>query len=565
MFDRHIGFAITFIALTVYSRSGISYDIPATCFLAFTMGVAIYICAPPIASQWGMLLLASTLASAVYFGAGSYVSYVLLAACAFVIFLSSALLGQVCHSNTKLRSGLAYGLVAAALFNAGAGIIQYLGFSQLLGGLVLVTTDTGRAHGNLGQSNHLATLCCIALVVLRASLESSHLTAGLDTSVKTKKKRQYIGVLWALGLAIGLSISRTGLLQLVMLVLLFLTWWKIKDDQHWFVGHLLAAYMVAQTLFPALLSLIGENASHMGGRVIEGSSGRLTVWAQTLELIRQKPFTGWGWREFGYARYINMQGASGGQYFDNAHNFVLQLAVELGLIRTGLVLLVPIVYLYIFKPWQAKKASVRTAWTVFLLLIIHGLLELPLWHPKFLLLLGLSMGFMFLYQPNVQPKKPVILKLYRAFSRPWISKVYAAILLSLSIWVAQDYVWVSQPYFDVSMRLRSYAETPLDATKNAVFFVPHADFATLSLTKTSEENAQEINDLANRLLHFEATPIVIGALVESYWILGDKEKVNYHAERYKKLYSSMYEVNLRAWKKTSPDLFIFLKDKLPIA
>jgi O-antigen ligase len=563
--NKLIGFAVTFSALSIYSRVGVSYDIPSSCFLALLLGVALFVNRPQIAASISTLVLTVTLLGAIYSGAGTYASYVLLAACAFSIFFASALVGQSCVANKDLRTGLAYGLVAAALFNAFAGIFQYLGFSPLFDGLFISTSYTGRAHGNVGQSNHLATLCCAGLVVIWASIESGFKNDNLSTHIKIRQKKLCIACIWTLSLAIGLSISRTGLLQLFFLILIFLTWWKNQDEKKWFLSHLLVAYVVAQTVFPGVLFLIGENSTHMGVRVSEGSSGRFIVWGQVLDLISQRPFTGWGWREFAYARYANLNDSIGGMYFDNAHNFILQLIVELGLIRAGLVLLVSAVCLYIFKPWRQTDAPARCAWTIFLLLIIHSMLEMPLWHPKFLLLLGLSMGVMFSFIPKVNTLPPAMLRLYNLSSSPWISRGYALVLICLSFWVAKDYLWVSQPYFSKSMRFQAYALVPLDATKNAVFFVPHADFAKLILTKTTIANAREINELANRVLHFEAAPIVINPLIESYWLLGEKQEVNFHALRYERLFPSKYAESVNNWEKTSPELFEYLQKNLPIA
>jgi Virulence factor membrane-bound polymerase, C-terminal len=250
-------------------------------------------------------------------------------------------------------------------------------------------------------------------------------------------------------------------------------------------------------------------------------------------------------------------------YFDNAHNFILQLAVELGLIRAGLIVFVPVMCLYIFKPWQKTNAAQRVACVVFLLLIIHSLLEMPLWHPKFLLLFGLCMGTMFSVEPTIQKLRPALLKIRNILSSPWTSRLYATILIGLTILVAKDYIWVSQSYLNKSMRLQQFAQEPLAAAKDAVFFVPHADFAKLSFTETSNSNAREINELANRLLHFEAVPIVVGALIESYWLLDEKQDVIFHANRYKMLNPSMYNVSMLGWGKKYPLLFDYLQNSLP--
>ena len=101
------------------------------------------------------------------------------------------------------------------------------------------------------------------------------------------------------------SSSRTGLMQLALILLLTL-WWQRRSagrptDQaravHVVVLAALAAYAVALFALP-LLTGLDPLASGAWARLRAGDAvcfSRLTLWGNVLHLIAQKPWTGWGW------------------------------------------------------------------------------------------------------------------------------------------------------------------------------------------------------------------------------------------------------------------------------
>ena len=68
------------------------------------------------------------------------------------------------------------------------------------------------------------------------------------------------------------------------------------------------------------------------------SGSRFGIWANTLGLIRQQPWTGVGFGEFNFAWTLTPFPGRPVAFFDHTHNLPLQLAVELGLPLAALVL-----------------------------------------------------------------------------------------------------------------------------------------------------------------------------------------------------------------------------------
>ena len=80
----------------------------------------------------------------------------------------------------------------------------------------------------------------------------------------------------------------------------------------------------------------GRRCPHTFGgaaRLAEGdiSSSRFGIWANTLALIRQQPWSGVGFGEFNLAWTLTPFPGRPVAFFDHTHNLPLQLAVELGL------------------------------------------------------------------------------------------------------------------------------------------------------------------------------------------------------------------------------------------
>src|SRR5204863_9258437 len=118
------------------------------------------------------------------------------------------------------------------------------------------------------------------------------------------------------------------------------------------------------------------------------SSSRFAIWSNTLALIAQHPWLGVGFGEFNFAWSLTPFPHRPTAFFDHTHNLPLQFAVELGLPLATLVLA-----LMAYALWHAfvggRRAPdaqgllLRSAFMMVLLMVVHSMLEYPLWYAYF--------------------------------------------------------------------------------------------------------------------------------------------------------------------------------------
>jgi O-antigen ligase len=305
---------------------------------------------------------------------------------------------------------LAAMLVLGGLLNAAAAFLQFYSPYSLLGPLVASLGATkGGAFGNFGQTNHFAdyvTLALISVLYLRIKARLSLPTTLVCTGI----------FLYAL----SLSGSRiTWLYLLAALVLSF--WFRAKSD----APRLRTAAVAIAVLLP-LFGLLQYAMSHYGLTIRPGLAGavyapvtpidrfamemahgllpqtggsalgtRIYMWHQALLMWSRAPLLGVGFGQ--YAGAFFEQAAELSRYhipnYDrNAHNALMQLLAETGLMGAGLVCAGLGMWLWGLRRRLALTAE--TWWMLCLLavLFLHSMVEYPLWHANFLGVAAILLG-----------------------------------------------------------------------------------------------------------------------------------------------------------------------------
>jgi O-antigen ligase len=152
-----------------------------------------------------------------------------------------------------------------------------------------------------------------------------------------------------------MSIGRIGYIALVtsMLVLAW-QWYRLKGVLGALgiaVALITGAYF-SSDLFSQRLNLLNKDWSlyQEGGRLEESSLGsRIQFAATSVELIAQRPLTGWGTGSFGQA-YANQHMGENTLLTDNPHNEYLRMGAEYGVL--GIVFL--LCFFYQQARWSAK-------------------------------------------------------------------------------------------------------------------------------------------------------------------------------------------------------------------
>jgi O-antigen ligase len=411
----------------------------------------------------------------------------------------------------------------AALISACIGLLQYFGLTQALTPWVN-TTALGEAFANLRQRNQFATLTSIGLLALLWQVAQQPTITGKNPQTD-RRTLLYTGI-GALLLALGnaASGSRTGLLQWVLVLGLTLMWAPRSQWRAVVVSAFaLAAYVLSALALPWLLEgVAGVQSGGLLGRFKEeaGCGSRRVLWSNVLHLIAEKPWTGWGWGELDYAHFITLYpGERFCEILDNAHNLPLHLAVELGVPVALAVCGLGLWLTWRAKPWCEMDATRQLAWGVLAVILLHSMLEYPLWYGPFQIAVGLCVWL--LWRKPFSPLAPV--------HSAWIATLFIAVIA----YAGWDYWRISQIYLIPTMRAEAYRENTLNKIRGSWLFQNQVQFADLTTTTLTPENAAQINAMAHQLLHFSPEARVVEKLIDSAVMLGRDEEALYYLQRFK--------------------------------
>ncbi len=460
------------------------------------------------------------------------------------VWVAAALCGlmwQLAPVDNRERARIiAASWLAAACASAAMGLLQYLGLAAHFSPFINYV-EAGQAYANLRQRNQLATLLAMGLAALlwwQAQTDEQKLFDG--------HRRAFHALLAVLVLLLvaadAASGSRTGLLQLLLLLALALLWRQGRATLFFAV----AGYAVAALALPHLAGLDPLHSGILGrvGEAPDPCASRLTLWSNVLHLIAQKPWSGWGWGELDYAHFVTLYEAPRFcEILGNAHNLPLHLAVELGVPLT-LVFCAALMWLLLrAQPWRERNATRQMAWSVLAVIGVHSLLEYPLWYAPFQL--AALLAFWLLWQTRASKSDAEGPKA-GAWRLPLsIPNVIALLVLATCAYVGWDYWRISQIYLPASQRAAAYQDDTLEKARDSRLFADQVKFAELGITPLSRDNAEHIHALALEMLHFSPEQKVAETLISSAQMLGNIEEAAYFEKRYQAAFPQDYAL----WKQ----------------
>lgn len=446
--------------------------------------------------------------------------------------------------RTSWRQAIAGAWLAAAGLSAVIGLLQYFGATGWLG-VWANHTGLGEAFGNLRQRNQFASLMNIGLAALVWWVAQ-------PSPLRSRRSASQIGPAIALAVLLGAgnaaSSSRTGLLQLLLVAALSL-YWQHRARRHgasrqagralpWVLLAAVLAYALTAWLLPWLLGL---DPMHSGAvaRLRAGDavcSSRLTLWRNVLYLIAEKPWLGWGWGELDYAHFITLYpGPRFCDILDNAHNLPLQLAVELGVPLTVLLCGGGLWLAWRAQPWRELDSTRHMAWAVLAVILLHSLLEYPLWYGPFQMAAGLCVWLLL----------PVSSRGNRSLA-PYLQATLAGMLLTFCALASWQYHLASQIYLPPEQRAPAYRGNTLDKTRHVLLFQDQVRFAELTTTELTLANAAQMNLLAKEMLHFSPEARVVEIVINSARLLGLDAEAGFYLARLQAAFPQAYA----NWRKT---------------
>lgn len=346
----------------------------------------------PASALW-LLAFAAYLLLRAALGDPAYPQAALLGA-AYVLF--AVLLVQLgaqlasVHGAERVAAVLAACILAGALANAAAGVLQSYGRPALLEDFVAELRGA-RAYGNIAQVNlyaHYLALGQAALILLWPQRRSRQALA--------------VGALALLALGSALSGSRSALLYAGWFAVLATLVPIPQRRAAYLVAGAVAVAHVAVPWIEAGLGLGPPGAGTLE-RVMgvpgEPATPRWGIYGVALKVFAAAPTLGAGWGEFAGAAFAQGLAPSltqVGEVWTSPHNLPLQLLAESG--APGAVLVLGA--LWFWAAPLARRLQVhasRSLWWMTAAVgvaLLHSLVEYPLWNAHFLgaaaLLLGAS-------------------------------------------------------------------------------------------------------------------------------------------------------------------------------
>lgn len=383
----------------------------------------------------------------------------------------------------------------------------------------------GRAAGNLRQPNQLAMLLMLGLV---AWMVLSRLRRTSQTSVTPWPLLLATG----LGAGIALTGSRTGLLGLSVIAL-----WGALDRSLPRAVRWQGAAAVAGCAATMMALALGAGTFHLetqtGGQLSGGdiSSSRFGVWANTLQLIAEHPWTGVGWGNFNFVWTLTPFANRSGAFFDHTHNLPLNLLVELGIPLALLVMGAMAWVLWASRgawthPDADSRILARGALMMLVLLGLHSMLEYPLWYAYFLLPVAFLLGLFIRF--GAEPRDTATSSEERAAKWPALAIKAAGVAIVFgSLYAAWDYARVWQIYTPFAQGLRKPLEQRIAEARHSVLFGHYADYGAI----TGADKPEEAFDAFRRPMRFLIETRVMVAYAKALHARGEIDKARYVAQR----------------------------------
>jgi len=174
---------------------------------------------------------------------------------------------------------------------------------------------------------------------------------------------------------------------------------------------------------------------------------------------------------------------------------------------------------------------------VMAVILLHSMLEYPLWYGPFQMAFGLCVLLLWRQKKPAEAvntiknasNKPLALVLY---ARAAIFLIAIALLV-FTAYAAWDYHRISQIYLQPEARDVQYRSDTLGKIRSSWLFADQVRFAELMVTPLTQSSAAWTFNKASALLHYSPEPRVIEKLIESAVMLRRDEEAMAVLVRYR--------------------------------
>ena len=396
---------------------------------------------------------------------------------------------------------LAWFFLVGGEISATVGILQHFNIQSFLDSFI-AEKNFAAIYGNVGQTNHFATYISLALASLIFLFSASRIPIWGAISLA-------LPLLFVLALSGSRS---SGVYLFAILVLSLLLYWRgtactegvvakrrlLIASFLQIIGFVFMQWFVQTSLFVSptgtvtVVERIFDHATN--------SSIRFYLWKEAWHMFLQEPLLGVGtgqfaWHHFQLAAVFRNPEIFG--IYNNAHNIILHLLAETGLVGT-----LPVVggiVIWLFGIYKVKRQSLDLSlwWLLALAGIVglHSLHEFPLWYGHYLGIFAFLLG--------AGETRFISIKL------PHIGKLVTLLILVLGSWVM---VLVGQDYSKIesilntgdnqNKSLTSFHSSALKALHQKTLLAPYVDYALSSAMELNQEKLELKLKVNQRVMKF---------------------------------------------------------------
>lgn len=414
-----------------------------------------------------------------------------------------------------LTTALAVFLLVGAELNTLAGVLQHFRWNTFLNPFVTAKTSPA-VYGNTAQANHYANYIALGLISL-----------GLLYVRFSMRVWQVIPLALPMLFVMVLSGSRSSWLYLAFTV--GLAFFCQRRDR-----------ALRPLLYYSLALLLGFSLMHIVVQIpwLEGAGGSVTaterllgdnatghirthLWREAALIFAQYPLMGAGFGQFAYQHLqlaAEMRNPAIFGLYNNAHNLLLQLAAEGGVL--GVAVLLGSLGLWFWQSVRKAPFTLFHWWGYAILAVLgtHSMLEYPLWYAYFIGVAAIMLG---MFDTSV----------YRLELR-MLGRVSVAMMLVLgALSLAQLYQGYRRLEHALSMHsmaatdrsLVPQAQEELFALEQSSLLSSYAEMYIASTMELSADHLKEKLDLNERALRF--IPIASLAYHQA-WLLALSDRPN---------------------------------------
>lgn len=395
-----------------------------------------------------------------------------------------------------------------------------------------------RPPGNVGQSNVLATFYCWGLVLL------------LGWGSRPRNRVAFSAVLFVAAiLAAGLAMSLSRMGALFLLLLAIVPWWRgglslptWRHSMSWVAVLALGYFAGNEFLRWAVLYVQGGDAVSVADRFASNTYGlRLRMWADALAISLDSPLVGVGFGSYGAVQYWYSSPDPSLLATAYVHNLILQVAAELGWPTAGALVALLCWWFLSRVRERMDRVADQQALLMMLFIVVHSMLEWPLWSLIFLVPTCMLFG---MFEP-LSVERPGFQLDRRTVG---ILSVAGVAMASL---IAFEFNQLSRAWIAAERAIAS-RQSPDEITMHTI-----ESFAQASKVRPFAERLLILVDGPNvvdsspegiaaleRALWQGSHPVIATQLVIAHALAGNPAAAQRHADRFKTFHPSQYE----AWR-----------------